>query len=171
MAAPAYPTCLSTLMPKSKSATATAAPTADPPPSLISVSDALCRAAGECCRQHDRVARIVERSEVDAEVAFAQEFCEMIHTGLGRLLDVYERAAAGAPTNPEAWRQAATVLHRAARDYLRRHNDCDQSARRLHRHDSQLLATLALEFEFEASALLALRHATEAYQKERPEAA
>ncbi len=158
-------------MPKSKSVTATAAPTADPPVSLLSVADALCRSAGECCRQHDRVARIVERSEVEVEVAFAQEFCEVIHTGLGKLLDVYDRAAAAAPGNGEAWRQRATALHHAARDYLRRHNECDQAARKLHRHDSQLLATLALEFEFEASALLALRHATEAYRKERPEAA
>ncbi len=154
-------------MPKSKSVTATA----DPPASLLSVADALCRSAAECCRQHDRVARIVERSDVEVEVTFAQQFCEVIHTGLGKLLDVYERAAAEAPGEGEPWRQRANALQHAARDYLRRHNECDLAARKLHRHDSQLLATLALEFEFEASALLSLRHATEAYRKERPDAA
>ncbi|MGH7670686.1 MAG: hypothetical protein ACRENQ_14470 [Gemmatimonadaceae bacterium] len=154
-------------MQKSKSATATV----DPPSSLLSVSDALCRAASECCRQHDRVARIVERSDVEVEVSFAQEFCEVIHTGLGKLLDVYDQAATAEPGNGETLRQRANALQQAARDYLRRHNECDRAARKLHRHDSQLLATLAMEFEFEASALLALRHATEAYRKARPEAA
>ncbi len=154
-------------MTKSKSVTATA----DPPVSLLSVADALCRSATECCRQHDRVARIVERSDVDVEVNFAQEFCEVIHTGLGKLLSVYERGAAEEPGSGEPWRQRSDALQHAARDYLRRHNECDQAARKLHRHDSQLLATLAMEFEFEASALLTLRHATEAYRKERPEAA
>lgn len=158
-------------MPKSKSVTATAAPTADPPVSLLSVADALCRSAAECCRQHDRVARIVERSEVDVEIASAQEFCEVIHAGLGKLLDAYERAGVAEPGDGESWRQRANALQHAARDYLRRHNECDQAARKLHRHDSQLLATLALEFELEASALLALRHATEAYRRERPDAA
>ncbi len=158
-------------MPKSKSSSAAAAGTADPPVSLLSVADALCRSAAECCRQHDRVARIVERSEIDTEVNFAQQFCELIHTGLGKLLDVYDRAAAEDPGNGEGWRARATALQHAARDYLRRHNACDQAARKLHRHDSQLLAALAMEFEFEASALLSLRHATEAYRKERPEAA
>jgi len=158
-------------MPKSKSAAAAAARTADPPSSLRSISDALCRSATECCRQHDRVARIVERSEVEVEVTFAQQFCELIHDGLGKLLDAYDRTVAGDEGAGEPWRQHANALHHAARDYLRRHNACDQAARKLHRHDSQLLATLAMEFEFEASALLALRHATEAYRKERPEAA
>ena len=158
-------------MPKSKSSSAAAAGTADPPASLVSVADALCRSATECCRQHDRVARIVERSEIDTEVNFAQQFCELIHTGLGKLLDVYDRTAADDPGDGEAWRAKAKALQHAARDYLRRHNACDQAARKLHRHDSQLLAALAMEFEFEASALLSLRHATEAYRKERPEAA
>ena len=157
-------------MPKSKSVSAVATSTADPPVSLRSVADAVCRCASECCRQHDRVARIVERSDVDTEVSFAQEFCEVIHTCLGRLLDVYDRTAAADPGDGEPWRQPANALQRAARDYLRRHNACDQAARKLHRHDSQLLATLAMEFEFEASSLLSLRHATDAYRKERPEA-
>ena len=42
--------------------------------------------------------------------------------------------------------------------------------RGIHGQHSEV-ATLAMEFEFEASALLALRHATEAYRKARPEAA
>ncbi|HEU4988607.1 MAG TPA: hypothetical protein VFT41_02340 [Gemmatimonadaceae bacterium] len=158
-------------MPKSKPAAAPAAPASEPPASLIAVADALCRSATECCRQHDRVARIVERSDVEVEVTFAQEFCELIHQGLGKLLDEYDRASAADPGDGQGWRPRANALALAARGYLRRHNECDQAARKLQRHDSQLLATLAMEFEFEASALLTLRHATEAYRKERPEAA
>lgn len=157
-------------MPKSKSSAATAAQASDPPSSALAVADALCRSAAECCRQHDRVARIVERSDVETEVQFAQQFCEVMHEGLGKLLDAYEQAASDDPGTEGTWRQRGNSLWHAGRDYLRRHNACDQAARRLHRHDSQLLATLAMEFEFEASALLALRHATEAYRKERPDA-
>jgi hypothetical protein len=156
-------------MPKTKSAAA-AAPASDPPSSRVAIADAMCRAASECCRQHDRVARIVEKSDVEIEVTFAQQFCEVMHDGLGRLLDAYERAAAGDAATAEPWHQRANALAVAARDYLRRHNACDQAARKLQHHDSQLLATLAMEFEFEASALLALRHTTEAYRKERPDA-
>jgi hypothetical protein len=158
-------------MPKSKTAAAATAPASDPPASLVSLADALCRSAAECCRQHDRVARIVERSDVEVEVTFAQHFCEVMHEGLGKLLAAYDEATASNPGDGPAWRARANALALATRDYLRRHNACDQAARKLHRHDSQLLATLAMEFEFEASALLTLRHATEAYRKERPEAA
>jgi len=156
-------------MPKSKSLATAASRAYDPPRSARSVADALCRSATECCRQHDRVARIVERSDVEEELAFAQRFCELMHTGLGELLDAYERVAAEDPGTQEGWRQRGNALWQAARDYLRRHNACDQAARKLQRHDSQLLAALAMEFEFEASALLALRHATDAYRKERPD--
>lgn len=155
-------------MPKTKSAAAASEPASDVQSSKLATADALCRAAVECCRQHDRVARIVERSDVEIEVTFAQQFCEVMHDGLGRLLDAYDAAASeGAGTS---WLVRGDTLYSAARDYLRRHNACDQAARKLHRHDSQLLAALAMEFEFEASALLALRHATDAYRKERPEA-
>ncbi len=157
-------------MPKSKSAAATAAPASDPPVSSLAVADALCRSATECCRQHDRVARIVERSEVEAEVSAAQHFCEVIHDGLAKLVDNYQRIGGAQPGRTEPWRHHADAVWDAARDYLRRHNACDQAARKLQRHDSQLLAALAMEFEFEASALLTLRQATEAYRKERPEA-
>lgn len=157
-------------MPKTKSAAAKAAPASDPPAPPLAVADALCRSAAECCRQHDRVARIVERSEVEAEVSSAQHFCEVIHDGLDKLVKSYGRVGASQPGREEPWRQRADAVWDAARDYLRRHNACDQAARKLKRHDSQLLAALAMEFEFEASALLALRHATEAYRKERPEA-
>ncbi|HVA56979.1 MAG: hypothetical protein WBQ26_14465 [Gemmatimonadaceae bacterium] len=157
-------------MPKSKLSAATAAPSTDPPNSALAVADALCRSAAECCRQHDRVARIVEKSDVETEVLSAQQFCEVMHDGLGKLLDAYELAAAQDPGTEEGWRQRANALWHAGRDYLRRHNACDEAARKMSRHDSQLLAALAMEFEFEASALLALRHTTDAYRKERPEA-
>jgi hypothetical protein len=157
-------------MQKSKSSAASPASASESPASALAVADAMCRSAAECCRQHDRVARIVERSDVETEIAFAQQFCEVMHDGLGRLLDAYERSASEDPGTEEGWRQRANALWHAGRDYLRRHNACDQAARRMHRHDSQLLATLAMEFELEASALLTLRHTTEAYRKERPDA-
>ena len=37
------------------------------------------------------------------------------------------------------------------------------------RHDAEQLGSMQLEYELEASALLALRHAADAYRKTRPE--
>jgi hypothetical protein len=37
------------------------------------------------------------------------------------------------------------------------------------KHDAGQLASMQMEYELEASALLALRHAAEAYRKTRPE--
>lgn len=165
-----FPPAFPLPMPKTKSGAAGAAPASDPPSTTLAIADAMCRSASECCRQHDRVARIVERSDVEVEVTFAQQFCEVMHDGLGKILDAYEKSRAHDGADAEPWRARANALWTAARDYLRRHNACDQAARKLQHHDSQLLAALAMEFEFEASSLLSLRHATEAYRKDRPEA-
>ena len=156
-------------MPKSKSPKTITAAVSDQ--GAVAVADALARSAAECCRQHDRVARIVERSELEPELKFAQQFCELCDSTLQQLVAAYEKAAAGAPVNGEGWSRRANALWQASRDYLRRHSACDHLTSRLQRHSSADLGALAMEYELEASALLALRHATDAYCKERPDAA
>jgi hypothetical protein len=154
--------------PQRKSSSKGVAPA--PVPDAVAISDALGRSATECCRQHDRVARIAERSELEPELKFAQQICELCDSTMQQLVDAYEKASAGALRNGEGWSPRATALWQASRDYLRRHNACDHLTSQLQRHSSAHLGALAMEYELEASAMLSLRHATEAYRKERPDA-
>ncbi|HVZ78065.1 MAG TPA: hypothetical protein VG818_08815 [Gemmatimonadaceae bacterium] len=160
-------------MPKNRPADSDSAPSDDPIAHAQAVADALCRTASECCRQHDRVARILERSELDAELAAAQKFCELCDMTLQEMMAAYETALGALPAKADGgWAARGTSLWQASREYLRRHSSCDHHlTRKRQRHGSNELGELAMEFELEASAVLALRQATEAYRKERPSAA
>jgi hypothetical protein len=135
-------------------------------------ADALYRAAAECCHQHERVSRVHGKSDVTAELEAAVEACDHCDDVLGKLSVAYEQAAATLkPTGKdEGWWHRANALWLASREYLRRHSFTERASRDLKSHDSDQLDQLHTEFELEASALLGLRHAAEAYQKDRPAA-
>jgi hypothetical protein len=158
-------------MPKTRRA---AAP--EPPKSQVQsvrdAADAMFRAARECCHQHDRVSRVHEKSDVEAELEAAQRACEHCDDVLRTLSDAYERTAAAVhPTgDDEGWWHRANALWLASREYLRRNGRCDTQSRALQDHSPERLNELHTEYELEASALLALRHAAEAYQRSRPAA-
>ena len=69
----------------------------------------------------------------------------------------------------EWWRSANNLWH-ACREYARRHSLSDRASGEFRAHDLTKLAALGVEYELEASALLALQHAVDAYRKLRPEA-
>ena len=159
-------------MPKSR----TAVPTEQPKPPVEQVrdaADAMFRAARECCHQHDRVARVHAKSSSEDELRAGQEACEACDEVLRDLTDAYEHTAADVhPTgDDEGWWHHANALWLASREYLRRNGGCDDESRRLKEHSPQRLGELHTEYELEASALLGLRHAAEAYQRDRPSAA
>ena len=163
-------------MPSSRRTTAVADSTADPMTPVRSRADALYRAAIECCRQHDRSARLFGRSDPELEHKHADALCHMCDGSLAELAAEYEQAAAHVhPEKDEAWWHKANALWHASREYERRHAGCEEMSKRLAakrqgtmKSPSQL-ATMQVEYELEASALLALRHAAEAYRKTRPE--
>lgn len=140
---------------------------------LCARADALFRAASECCRQHERVARLVARSEDDAEQRAVYEMVDHCDRTLAEMAAAYEKAGARAhPDGPDGewWRKANALWH-ASREYARRHRESDRLARRLATtRDPASLATLSMDYELEASALLALRQALDAYRKVRPHA-
>lgn len=150
-----------------------AAPRAEEdPPTVQAVrdaADALFRAAVECCHQHDRVARIVRQSDLDDELKEAQKVCEACADSLRKLTRNYEAASASVrPTGAdERWWRCANALWLASKEYLSRHRGCDAASRDLKNHDSGRLSELHAEYELEASSLLALRHAAEAYGRDR----
>ncbi len=80
----------------------------------------------------------------------------------------------GSPTNgvarDEDWYRKSVMLWQASREYQRRHGNADHKSRRMTSHSPAQLKDLAMEYDLEASALLALQHAVAAYKKCVPEA-
>jgi hypothetical protein len=135
------------------------------------LADALFRAALECCRQHQRLSRLVAADALDAEQAAAATVTARVDGFLAEVVPAYERAASAASgLDGEDWWHKANMLWRASREHLRHHDAADRAARLMRLHSREKLGELAVEFDLEASALLGLQHALEAYRKVRPEA-
>ncbi len=137
--------------------------------SLLEQADALYRAASECHRQHTRYSRLVERGASDEEQRTALEMAYLCDDSLGSAMVGYEKAAEKGAPDVDWWHKANRLWH-ASREYIRRHSSCDGMAQKLGRQSPNRLAELALAFDLEASALLALRMAADSYRVVRPEA-
>jgi hypothetical protein len=135
-------------------------------------ADAMLRAALECCHQHDRYARLVARPALESEHHAADESCSVVSNALAQVAEAYgEYAKDVRPTDgaDEDWWHRANALWHASREFLRRQT-CGERSARLGKHDPDALADLLVQYDLEASALLALRQAAEGYRKVRPEA-
>jgi hypothetical protein len=148
------------------------APAVDPLTLVRTRADALHRAAIECCRQHERAAKLFGSSEPELEHKHVDAMCAMCDGSLAELAVEYEKAAAQvAPTKDEPWWHKANALWHASREYARRHAGCDAMSKRMaSKHSPSELTAMQMEYELEASSLLALRHAADAYEKARRQA-
>jgi len=143
-------------------------PARDP---LTDAADALFRSAIEACRQHERVARCSERGASEGELKEMAELCDMGHRHLAARTAAWEKAAGdGRGNSGDAFWHAANALWHASREYARRHHSCDAMTTRASRRSTDALGALTLEYELEASALLALRQAVAGYRKLRVDA-
>jgi hypothetical protein len=164
-------------MPKARSQKAPKAPRQSGAPKTPvqiarEAADALFRAATECCHQHDRVSRVHAKSDLVDELKGAQHSCDHCDDVLKTLTKAYEEAAADVrPDRNETWWRNANAMWLASREYLRRHGGAEAANRELKEHGPEQLEAIQTEYELEASALLALRHAAEAYKRDRPTAA
>jgi hypothetical protein len=135
-------------------------------------ADAMLRAALECCHQHDRYARLVARPALEAEHRAADETCSFVSSALGQMADAYGNAAKDLRPNggpDEDWWHRANALWHASREFVRRETCGDERwSRRNVKHDPGALGELLVQYDLEASALLALRQAADAYRKLRP---
>ena len=155
-------------MPKSKSA---AVATAAPALPLCEKADALFRFAAECCRQHRRYACLVDHDVSDSEQQAALRLVAICDELLLEHVEAYEKRAANEQQHrEESWFRRANALWMASREYARRHRVSDMESRRLAAHDARKLGRLTLEYDLEASALLALKQAIDEYRAARPEA-
>lgn len=159
-------------MPKSPARAAPREPARSPVELVRASADALFRAAVECCHQADRQSRLSAKSEIDAEQDATARQCEACNDTLHVLTEAYERASADVhPTGAdEGWWHRANGLWLASREFLRRHRGCDAASRELKEHGPDRLNALQTEYELEASAALALKHAAAAYRQDRPTA-
>lgn len=135
-------------------------------------ADALCRCAMECCRQRERLAHLGKLGALPAEQRAAQTLVTLCDEALADLVGAYERAAHRAhPSRDDACWHAANGLWMAGREFARRARTSTRAGRNMGDHgDRAQLAELALDYDLEASALLLLKQATEAYRRARPEA-
>ena len=132
-------------------------------------ADALYRGAIECCRQHDRAAKISGDEEPELEHRHLDALCAMCDGSLAELSAEYTEAAADVhPGREEQWWHKANALWHASREFARRHAGSDEVAKGVaNKRSAERLAGMQMEYELEASALLALRHAADAYAKTR----
>ncbi|MEJ7761118.1 MAG: hypothetical protein WKF55_16165 [Gemmatimonadaceae bacterium] len=136
---------------------------------ILENADSLYRSAAECGRQHRRYARLMENGSTDAEQGLALEVVKMSDDGLSAAVVAYEKAANKSPgPGDAAWWHKANMLWHASREYIRHHAFCDGVARRKDMHGRDELGEMAVEFDLEASALLALRMAADSYGAVRP---
>ncbi len=136
---------------------------------LGDAGDALFRAAVEACRQHERVSRLIDEQCAEDELLDAAAVCALCARQLtARTAGYGSVAAAGRGKADETFWHAANSLWHASREYVRRHTSSDTPSARRQKHSSDELGALTMDYELEASALLALRQAISRYRKGRP---
>lgn len=148
-----------------------AAADAPPPTTLRDIADALYRAACESCRQHSRYASVLEHDTLPVEQLAAAEAVELTDQLLESVVDKYERSASELPRSAgKEWWHQANILWLASREWLRHRDAGDGMTRAIRRHGVDELEVLHVGFALEASAMLALRQAADAYKRARPDA-
>ncbi|MBM3906555.1 MAG: hypothetical protein FJ363_00610 [Gemmatimonadetes bacterium] len=157
---------------KGTSAKGGAALAAADAPTLLGAADNLLRSAVECCRQQARIGRVLDLKCGEDELEAVIEVSVLCVRILNESCERYWALGSGSRDGlDEATWHAANTLWHASCEYARRHNACNVKSAKMSRHSPTQLGELAIEYELKASAVLALRYATEQYQKVRPEAA
>jgi uncharacterized protein YeaC (DUF1315 family) len=133
-------------------------------------ADRLYRAACECVRQRQRYAALVENGTGEEEQIAALEIASICDAVLLASIGAYESTGTAGAVKEEEWYRKAVMLWQASREYQRRHAGADLKSRTLTSHSPEQLKQLTMEYDLEASALLALQHALTAYRKCVPEA-
>jgi isocitrate/isopropylmalate dehydrogenase len=154
-------------------------PTIDPTITTVELlrakADGLYRSAVECIRQQDRVAHLGTLDCGQTEKRLARVASRQASEAMQTMLESYEKSSARLKPEgeDELWWKRANNVWMAAREFARRHVSVDALSKDMAGDDrqSESFGNLAMDFELEASALLALRQATDAYHAVRPQAA
>lgn len=127
--------------------------------------DAMHRAAVECCHQHERISALIKLEADDQEFASAWDMADLAEQQMALRTSSYEEiAVAGRGAESEDWWHRANALWMACREYSRRYSASADAASRRKRHTEKEFAEIAVEYELEVSARLAVKQALRAYQ-------
>ena len=139
---------------------------------LRAKADGLFRTAQECIRQQDRCAQLGALSCGQTEKRLAQSAARQSIDALATMLESYQKSSSTLKVEgaDENWWRKANAVWMAAREFARRHSGTDAASKNLEAPDAGRFGELAVDFELEASALLALRQSAAAYAQVRPEA-
>ena len=147
-----------------------AEPTPSPAVTACAAADSLLRAATECVRQHERISRFLELGCSDTELQHIARMIALADMHLDAMAAAYEKSATAAPSaKDEGWWHAANALWHATREYRRRNAGTNDVSRLAGRHPKAKLGELAMEYELERSALIALKQSATAYRAARPD--
>lgn len=123
------------------------------------------RAAMECIRQRERYARLVASGAHDLEQLAALRVAVVCDEILDEAVASYEKLAGEPSRGDDEWRRQANALWHAAREYRRR--PAGNSIAPTGKGGS--LQKLAMEYDLEASALLALKLALGGFRQVCPD--
>ena len=139
---------------------------------LRAKADGLFRTAQECIRQQDRCAHLGKLSCGQTEKRVTQSAAKQSIEALATMLESYEKSSSTLKVEgaDEAWWRKANAVWMASREFARRHSGTDIAQKDLEAPDAGRFGELAVDFELEASALLALRQAAAMYSQVRPDA-
>lgn len=145
----------------SKPAPRASKPSAHP---VKDAGDALYRAAQECCHQHERIGALIKLGADDQEFAAAWEMADLAESQLVARTGAYEEiAAAGRGAESEDWWHRANAMWMACREYARRYAASSDAATRRKRHTAAEFSEIAVEYELEVSARMAVKQAIKHY--------
>jgi hypothetical protein len=126
------------------------------------------RSAMECIRQRERYARLVGSGAHDLEQLSALRVTAVCDDILTETMVSYEKLAVEATRGDDEWRRQANALWHACREYRRRAQSADPGE--LSRPGrSAKLQKLAMEYDLEASTLLALKLALGGFRQICPD--
>ena len=127
-------------------------------------ADRMFRAAMECIRQRERYARLVASGAHDLEQVSALRVAVVCDEILDEAVAAFEKHAGEASTGDDEWRRQANALWHAAREYRRRPASAAPTQVK-----GGTLQKLAMEYDLEASALLALKLALGGFRQICPD--
>src|SRR5262245_9786395 len=127
-------------------------------------ADRMFRSAMECFRQRERYARLVASGAHDLEQLAALRVAGLCDEILDEAVSGYEARAGEASLGDDEWRRQANALWHAAREYRRRPASNNVPATK-----GGSLQKLAMEYDLEASALLALKLALGGFRQICPD--
>ncbi|MCW5827506.1 MAG: hypothetical protein KIT38_13265 [Gemmatimonadaceae bacterium] len=114
----------------------------------------------ECCHQHERIAALIKLGADDQEFAAAWDMADLAEKQMSLRTASYEEvAAAGRGGEAEDWWHRANALWMACREYSRRYSASSDAASRRKRHTEKELQEIAVEYELEVSARMAVKQA------------